>query len=213
VKSSAQLSSLTEANKGTEVEIVYQRNGARAETTATLRANNDENQGFLGVSAQVDESYRSTWSAPIVGVGLTAQLSWETLKGIGGMAANFFGGLVEKLNPDEEVREQADEKIAAAGQNVAGPVGLIGVVLPRLLQSGVEYIVLITAVISLSLAVLNSLPIPGLDGGRWALIAVYRALRRPLTKEREEQIVGYGMLFLLAIFVLITVADVGKFFN
>lgn len=213
VTSADQLSNLTEANKGNDVEITYLRDDVETAVTVSLRPDNSENQGFLGVSAQVDETYRSTWSAPIVGVGLTAQLSWETLKGIGGMAGDFFGGLFAKLSPDETVQQEADEKIAAAGQNVAGPVGLIGVILPRLIQSGPEYIMLITAVMSLSLAVLNSLPIPGLDGGRWALIAVYRALRRPLTKEREEQIVGYGMLFLLGIFVLITVADVGKFFD
>ena len=69
---------------------------------------------------------------------------------------------------------------------------------------------LITAVISLSLAVLNTLPIPGLDGGRWFLIAVYRVLKRPLTKQREEQIVGYGMMFLMGLIILITIADVGK---
>ena len=139
-------------------------------------------------------------------------MSWETLKGIGGLASNFFGGLAQKLSPDEAARQEADQRIAEAGDTVAGPVGLIGNILPSLISEGIVYTLLITAIISLSLAVLNSLPIPGLDGGRWALIAVYRAMNRPLTKEREEQIVGYGMLFLLSLFVLITISDVGKFF-
>lgn len=211
--SAAQLSTLTERNKGKTIELTYVRDDNETTTSTTLRADNKDNKGYLGASAYQREWYRATWSAPVVGVGLTAQLSWLTLQGIGDMAGNFFGGLVEKLSTDKSVQQKADEKIAAAGQNVAGPVGLIGVILPGLIKAGPQYVVLITAVISLSLAVLNSLPIPGLDGGRWALIAWYRALKRPLTKEREEQIVSYGMLFLMGIFVLITVADVGKFFG
>lgn len=212
-----QIVELTKDNPGSTLQITYHRDGELALTIVDNRTADEakDGKGYIGVSFESTSPtvVRSTWSAPVVGVGLTAQLSWETFKGIGGMAGNFFGGLIEKLNPDEAAQQQANEKIAAAGENVAGPVGLIGVILPNLIQAGPTYIVMITAVISLSLAVLNSLPIPGLDGGRWALIAVYRALRRPLTKEREEQIVGYGMLFLLGLFVLITVADIGKFFN
>ena len=213
----SEIITLTKENPGETFLVQYSRDGEEKSAMLHNRTADEakDGKGYIGVSFESTSPtvVRSTWSAPIVGVGLTAQLSWETFKGIGGMAGNFFGGLFEKLNPDEAAQQQANEKIAAAGENVAGPVGLIGVILPNLIQAGPTYIVMITAVISLSLAVLNSLPIPGLDGGRWALIAVYRALRRPLTKEREEQIVGYGMLFLLGLFVLITVADIGKFFN
>ena len=207
-----QLARLTENNKGSDIPITYERDETRTTTIAALREERTDSQGYLGASTYQRESYRATWSAPIVGVGLTAQMSWLTLQGIGNMATNFFSGIVQKLNPDDAAQESADAAIAAAGRNVAGPIGLIGVILPGLISQGPTYTVLIIAVISLSLAVLNMLPIPGLDGGRWALIALYRVLDRPLTKEREEQIVGVGMLFLLGVFVLITVADVGKFF-
>lgn len=213
LESASQLNAITEANKGKDIIIEYERDGAIRSTIASLRPDNNEGKGYLGAGAFQSEWYRATWSASIVGAGLTGQLSWLTLKSIGDMAGNFFTGIIGKLNPDEAAQQAANKKIAAAGENVAGPVGLIGVVLPGLIKEGPQFTILIAAVISLSLAVLNTLPIPGLDGGRWTLIAVYRALRRPLTKEREEQIVSYGMLFLLGLFVLITVADIGKFFN
>ncbi len=209
----SQLSEITTAEKGKGIVIEYQRDGVTESTVATLRASNDDGKGYLGAGVAQRVWYRATWSAPIVGVGLTGQLSWLTLQGIGSMAGSFFSGVVEKLNPDQAAQQQANQKLAAAGENVAGPIGLIGVILPGLIMAGPQFVILITAIISLSLAVLNTLPIPGLDGGRWALIAVYRALKRPLTKEREEQIVGYGMMFLMGLFVLITVADIGKFFN
>ncbi len=211
--SATDLPSITEANKGKNITIGYERDGQKNTAEVMLRAERNGNEGYLGASAFQFESYRSTWSAPIVGVGLTAQLSWLTLQSVGDMAANFFSGVFQKLSPNQSTQQQADEKIDKASSSVAGPVGLLGVILPSMVQQGPIYILLITAIISLSLAVLNTLPIPGLDGGRWFLIAVYRAMKRPLTKKREEQIVGYGMMALIGVIVLITIADVGKFFK
>ncbi|MCA9341818.1 site-2 protease family protein [Candidatus Saccharibacteria bacterium] len=205
-----QLSQLTSANKGKKIVIDYERDGTSKTAEVTLRDDNSDQKGYLGASVFQRASYRATWSAPIVGIGLTGQLSWLTLQGVGDMATNFFGGLAQKLNPDQTAQKAADEKIAKAGDNVAGPVGLLGVILPSLISQGAQYMILITAVISLSLAVLNTLPIPGLDGGRWFLIALFRALNKPLKKETEERIVGMGMLFLMGLIVLITIADVGK---
>jgi len=67
-------------------------------------------------------------------------------------------------------------------------------------------------VISLTLTVMNLLPIPGLDGGRWFLTALYRIRKKSLTKEKEEKIVGTGMLVLFILIAVITVADIWKFF-
>ncbi|MFC2511109.1 MAG: site-2 protease family protein, partial [Candidatus Nanoperiomorbus sp.] len=71
----------------------------------------------------------------------------------------------------------------------------------------------ISGVISVSLAVMNLLPIPGLDGGRLYLTLWYRARHRKLTKEREEKIVGRGMAFLFGLIILITVVDLVKVFH
>ena len=58
---------------------------------------------------------------------------------------------------------------------------------------------------------MNALPIPALDGGRWWTMAVFRVLRKPLTKAREEKIQTIGFLFLLGLIILVTIADIGKF--
>lgn len=203
-----QLPVLTEKYRGKQVVITYERDGQRHDAHATLRESREGNKGYLGASVYQRESYRATWSAPIVGVGLTAQLSWLTLQGVGDMAANFVTGLVQKFDASQQ--QAANEKIDKASNSVAGPVGLLGVIMPNLVTQGLQYVVLITAVISLSLAVLNTLPVPGLDGGRWFLIALFKVLRRPLTQQTEERIVGAGMMFLFGLIILITIADVGK---
>ena len=71
---------------------------------------------------------------------------------------------------------------------------------------------LLAAIISLTLAVINALPIPGLDGGRWFTMAVFRLFKKPLTKQREEAIQGTGIMILMALIILITIADVVKLF-
>lgn len=208
--SASSLSQITEHQKGQQIKISYQRDNQTKQTTTRLRADNQNSQGYLGASARQESLTYSTWSAPIVGVGLTGQLTWLTFEGLGSTFVNFVSGVAQKLIPNSQVQTQANQNLTKAGENVAGPVGLLGVILPNLLDAGLRYVVLIAGVISLSLAALNALPIPALDGGRWFVTALYRVLKRPLSPEREEQIHGYGFMALMGLFVLITIADVGK---
>lgn len=202
----------TQSLQGQQVTIEYQRDGQEVAVPVTLRSDIDQatQPGYLGASLAQQESLRATWSAPIVGVGLTAQMTGLTLVGLGETLANLVTGVAQKFSLDAETRQQGDENIGQAGQNVAGPVGLLGSILPRLVEAGPAHVVLVSAIISLSLAVLNALPIPALDGGRWFLTALFRVLRRPLTPEREGAINGIGFLLLMGLFVLITIADIGK---
>lgn len=204
------LSNLAKDNAGKTVEIIYSRNNVEATTKVALREDNDDKKGYLGASPSQLELIRSSWSAPIVGVGLTAQMSWLTLQGLGDLLANSVTGLVMKFSPNAADRESGNEKLAVAGDSVAGPVGIFGVIFPAAGREGPTQVIMLAAIISLTLAVMNILPIPALDGGRWFVTALYKALRKPLTKEREEKIHGTGFLVLMALVVLITIADIGK---
>ena len=100
--------------------------------------------------------------------------------------------------------------IEAAGDSVTGPVGIIGVMFPAIAQTGITNILFLAAIISISLACMNILPIPALDGGRWFLIVLFKILHRPLTPETENKIVSRAFMVLLVIAGLITVLDVMK---
>ncbi|MCZ6901366.1 MAG: site-2 protease family protein, partial [Rickettsia endosymbiont of Ixodes persulcatus] len=102
--------------------------------------------------------------------------------------------------------------MAWVGDNVAGPVGILGVLFPSVVGSGLEQIVLLSAIISLTLAVMNILPIPSLDGGRWFVMVLFRLFKKPLTKEREENIQVVGFLILMILIVMVTWNDITKFF-
>jgi len=207
------LTELTAANRGKQVELIYNRNGTEYETTTTLRAENTDKQGYLGISTIQREKLRATWSAPIVGVASTVQFTGATLAGTGQIAWNALSGFVQSLSFDSQAREAGNKELATVSASVAGPVGILGVIFPQAQSAGIEQLVFLTAIISLSLAVMNILPIPALDGGRWFTMTIFRLLKKPLTKAREEKIQTIGFLILMGLVVLVTWADIGKLFR
>ena len=212
VPTTASLNAATEANRGQSIDVIYSRDGSEATTTIELRENNDDNQGYLGVGSGQREEIKATWSAPIVGVVTTTQLTAATFQGLGGLVANLVTGTIFQLSPNEATQQRADEDLAAVGNSVAGPVGILGTIFPQAQQAGPTQLLLLTAVISLSLAVMNVLPIPALDGGRFYTMTIFRLLKKKLTKEREERIQGIGFLILMALIIAVTFGDVSKLF-
>ncbi len=209
IETTQELIDISKATKGQTVEIVYERNGATGTVEAALR---DADSAVFGASLGQQDSIKATWSAPIVGVVTTAQFTWVTLQGLGDLLSNFVLGLVGQLSTNETTREEATEKLDTAGASVAGPVGILGVIFPAASEAGLTQVVFLAAIISLSLAVMNALPIPALDGGRWFVTALYKVLRKPLNKDTEERIHGTGFVVLMLLIVVITVADVAKLF-
>ena len=210
VEASAQLSEAAAAHKGEMVRVTYKRDGAERVAHVALRNTNDDKRGYLGAGLSQERFTRSTWSAPIVGIGVTAQLTGITLQGLGQVIGDGVSGLVMKLMPNDSAQKQANQKLSSASQSVGGPLSIFGILFPAAERAGMRYVVMMTALISLTLAVMNILPIPALDGGRWFVAAVFRLLKKPLTKEREEKIHGTGFLVLLVLVVLVTISDVVK---
>jgi regulator of sigma E protease len=208
IDSSAALSDATKDNRGKTVEIIYTRGGVERSTKATLLAKSET--GYLGVGSLQRQQIQASWSAPIVGVVTTAQFTYVTFQGLGNLVVDFTKGVFLQLSPDPDVRAEANTSLTKAGNSVAGPVGILGTIFPAAEQAGLTQLILLTAIISLTLAVMNVLPIPALDGGRWFTMTIFRVLKKPLTKEREEKIQTVGFMVLMALIIVVTVADVGK---
>lgn len=155
---------------------------------------------------------RSTWSAPIVGFGTTLQLTGETFRGLGELVWNLITGVGRQFSLDSNVREAGQVAIGSVGDAVSGPVGIIGVLFPAFASTGATNLAFLAAIISISLACMNVLPIPALDGGRWLLIALYRLRGKKLSKETEEKIVSRAFMALIGLIILITILDITKLF-
>lgn len=193
ITSEQQLRDLSKQFAGQTVSVSFERSGQTKDVQITLN-NEQTDQGYLGVVPVLQTWQRSTWSAPIVGIGVTAQFTYETLKGLVGIVGSLF-----------------QAKFAEAGQSVAGPIGIFSI-LKDSSGEGIVPVLFLIGVISLTLAVMNALPIPALDGGRLFVTLIFKAIRKRLTKEREEKIQAAGFAFLMLLIVLITVIDVRRLF-
>ena len=200
----------TENKKGQMISVSYVRDGQEKIASVQLR---DTDSATFGSRLSQQQSIRATWSAPIVGIVTTGQFTWVTVQGLGQLLGNLVTGLVFQLSPNADTRKDASADLAAAGASVAGPIGILGTIFPAASKAGPVEVLFLAAIISLTLAVMNTLPIPALDGGRWFVMVIYRLRKKELTKEREEMIQGTGFLVLISLIILVTIGDVTKLFN
>ena len=194
-------------------QIAYKINRGEEDLELTPTLNPSGSEYTLGVSMSYGQTFvRSTWSAPIVGLGTTLQLTGETFRGLGEMVWNLISGVFRQFSFDSTVREEGQSALQAAGDSVSGPVGIIGVIFPAFANAGLSNLAFLAALISVSLACMNILPIPALDGGRWLLIAIYRLRHKKLTKETEERIVSRAFMVLFLLIIVISIIDITRFF-
>lgn len=214
VKYASEITDINTEHAGEEVSYKILRKGAEdcncdKDLDLKVTLNPADSEYLLGVTMASSQSLSySTWSAPIVGIGLTAQLTGETYKGIGIMIGNLVSGTARLFSPNSEVREEGQEALSEVKDSVSGPVGIIGVLFPAFTSAGPTNLAFLAALISVSLACMNVLPIPALDGGRWLLIAIYKLRKKKLTKETEEKIVSRAFIVLLALIFIVTILDI-----
>jgi regulator of sigma E protease len=100
----------------------------------------------------------------------------------------------------------------ASVREVGGPI-LIAQVSGQAVRLGIDRFVMFMAFFSVSLAVLNLLPIPVLDGGHAMFLIVEGIRRKPLTPQLRMRLTQLGMLVVIAIMVLAVSNDVLRFFR
>ncbi len=96
-------------------------------------------------------------------------------------------------------------------EGVAGPVGIAQLTY-TFVQQGVLSLLRFMALLSLSLAIINVLPIPALDGGRLFFILVELLIGRRINAKWEALIHTIGFVLLMILIVAITYSDIVKLF-
>ncbi len=91
--------------------------------------------------------------------------------------------------------------------DVAGPVG-IAAIIGDSARLGINYLINVTAMISLSLAVINILPIPALDGGRLVFVLIEKIFKKKVSMKYEQAAHTVGFVLLLFLIIVVTVRDV-----
>lgn len=116
-----------------------------------------------------------------------------------GQVFSSFGGLLRDL--------VIERKLSA---DLSGPVGVV-VMTGQAVRLGFAYLIQFTALLSITLAVVNFFPLPALDGGR-ALFVIIEVLRRKPVNQRIESLVhAVGFYVLIGLVLLISIHDVEKF--
>lgn len=182
------------------IQIVVVHAGSTTPVTLTVNAlvNPGPNQGHLGITGDTTQTYNSRvpfWQAPVKGV--------QDIGDVIGATANGIGQVVSGCLP--------------ISQAVQGPVGIVdttGKVADTIPTNGWYLMLYLVGALSVSLAIVNLLPIPALDGGRVLFIGI-EVLRRGkrISPEREALVNLIGMAALLFLMLLVTINDVGNLFG
>jgi len=145
----------------------------------------DGNQiGIIGVSFGTNRSFYQSLSK---GVYETYNLSVKTLQFIGKMLTGNMGT-----------------------ENLSGPIG-IAQMAGNTAQAGFLPFMYLMALLSISLGVLNLLPIPVLDGGQLTLLGIEALRGKPLTEKTENFIYTGGALMVGALMIFAIFNDVARF--
>lgn len=94
-------------------------------------------------------------------------------------------------------------------ENVAGPVGIFKIV-GQAKTLGISYITQLAAILSINLAIINFLPFPALDGGRFLFAIIEKIKGTPLNQKAVNIANATGFFILIALMVIITYRDILK---
>lgn len=164
----------------------------RGEETLSLAVTpslGDNGQGKIGVMLAPNGELIKRRPQNIIETFTVAAQQFEryttlTVKGFGQLITNF--------------QESASQ--------VAGPVAIVAVG-AELAKNDLGNLFQFGALISINLAIINILPLPALDGGQLAFLAVEGVTGKPLPNKLQEGIMQTGLVLLLGLGVFLILRD------
>jgi regulator of sigma E protease len=182
---SADLAEAIRDSGGKQVTVTVERDGSQLELEGSPRLDPEDQVYRLGFAFGLAyESY-----GPLEALGRAFDATWEVTKAIG----SSLGRLVTGEGRDE----------------VASVVGITQVS-SESLDVGFRYYLEVLAFISLSLALLNLLPLLPLDGGHIAFSIAERIRGRAIPREAYERFSMVGIALVLLLFVIGLTNDIDR---
>ncbi|MEI6639306.1 MAG: RIP metalloprotease RseP [Chlorobium sp.] len=161
----------------------------RAEGTTFVTTVVPNASGKIGISLkQTIESERRKLSLPesiVSGINQTWKMSAMTVQ-----------GFVKIFTGQEDFRK-----------SVGGPIKIAKIASQSAEQGPVSFLYFLS-MLSISLAIINILPVPALDGGQFVLNAIEGIIRREIPFEIKMRIQQIGMMLLLVLFAYILFNDI-----
>lgn len=94
---------------------------------------------------------------------------------------------------------------------ISGPVGIFNITKDAS-STGLTMLLMLVGVLSVNLAIINVIPFPGLDGGRFLFVILESIRRKPISAKVGAIYHGIGLAILIALMIAITLRDVARFF-
>ncbi len=180
-------------NKGTPIMVSVIRNNKELDYTITPRTATVAGQGAIGVALDQGGATRENiFAAARDGLRNAAILSWLTITAFGDLLRQIFTH-------------------ASIPAGVVGPVGIFGIA-EETGRIGLAYLLQFIGVISINLMVVNCIPFPALDGGRFFMVLIEKIKGSPLSYKIEAWVNGIGFSLLLLLMLILTVRDVRGLF-
>ncbi len=179
------------SHRGEEVSFTVIRGGKDITLSAAPRAEVAAGKGALGVFlAEVGEERQNFFTALWMGFARSLEICALVFQTFYFLIRDLFlrGSLLA---------------------DVVGPVGIFSVA-QETGRIGWVYLVGLMSIISLNLAVVNTIPFPALDGGRFVMILIEKIKGSPLSRRVEAAVNIAGFAFLIGLMLLLTFRDVGN---
>lgn len=182
-----------------QLTLVFSRQGQdhRVSLQIGSKINNGQKEGFLGLRSQKVE-WPKQWlrlerQGPVQALGTAFKQTLELTEATFSLIGRFATG-----------------KLAL--QAISGPVG-IAQGAGESARSGLTYYLSFLALVSISLGVLNLLPIPMLDGGHLLYCLIEVVFRRPLPDSVKSVGIYLGLVFLMGLMLLALSNDLSRLTN
>lgn len=181
--------------KSGEMDILYSRDGATAETTLTPAYNGQLNRYALGVTKQLETTHET------LSVGQAFQQStYMTI----GMSTIIFDAVIDLVTGRTAVNDEEG--------GLSGPVGIVNAIGDSVDQ-GIWSVVSLIAVLSVNFGLLNMLPVPALDGSRFLFLVIEAVRGIPVSQDKETLVNLLGMMALFALMIYVTYNDILNIVN
>ncbi|MDH5784981.1 MAG: RIP metalloprotease RseP [Chromatiales bacterium] len=191
----SQLVALVEASPGKPLQMTVMRNGSEVnvEVRPRTESQGDKSFGKIGVTPYIDrerlQALRSELKLPMIpAISAALTKTWDMSL----FTLRMFGQMVIGR---------------ASIENISGPIG-IAQYAKRSAELGFEQFLSFLAIVSLSLGVLNLLPIPVLDGGHLMFYLVEFFKGKPVSEQTEAIGQRIGLTMLLALTSLAIYNDI-----
>ena len=174
--------------EGTPIDMEVKRNNEIVKVTLTPTFNENSEGYVIGVQSVAGE---------VTKVGIFETMSYS------------FGFIIETIGKILTILKLALRRIGL--NNFGSPIAIFQET-SKVATSGAAmlYFWNLVGSLSISLAVMNLIPIPIFDGGRALLTMIEMVIRRPIPKKLENTVMFIGLALVMALMVFLVMNDIKK---